>query len=68
MLFSKNQLDKFYKFGKKSYLEKIEDIEILRFFELNIPIKMVSVSKSSIAVDIKRYKKSRKSFEENERN
>tara|TARA_E500000178_G_C17036417_1_gene763659 strand:- start:6980 stop:7708 length:729 start_codon:yes stop_codon:yes gene_type:complete len=51
--FSKNQLDKFYKFGKKSYLEKIEDIEILRFFELNIPIKMVSVSKSSIAVDIK---------------
>ena len=38
---------------KKSQLEKIEDIEILRFFEINIPIKMILLSNSSIAVDVK---------------
>lgn len=51
--FNKKDLDKFYKFGKKSDLEKIEDIEILRFFEIDIPIKMILLSKSSIAVDVK---------------
>ena len=67
--FSKDQLNKFYKFGKKSHLEKIEDIEILRFFELEIPIKMVLVSKSSIAVDIKTdIKKVEKVLRKNERN
>ena len=33
--------------------EKAEDIEILRFLELDIPVKMVKVSGSSMAVDIK---------------
>ena len=52
--FNKKQLFKFKKFGKKrSRLESREDIEILRFFELNIPIKMIRLSSSSIAVDIK---------------
>ena len=51
--FNKNQLNKFKKFGKKSDLEKLEDIEILRFFELGIPVKMIPLSKSSIAVDVK---------------
>lgn len=51
--FNQTELNKFYKFGKKSYLEKIEDIEILRFFEIGIPIKMILLSKSSIAVDVK---------------
>tara|TARA_E500000178_G_scaffold347207_1_gene400096 strand:+ start:647 stop:1396 length:750 start_codon:yes stop_codon:yes gene_type:complete len=51
--FNKQQLSKFKKFGKKSNLEKIEDIEILRFFELGIPIKMINLSESSVAVDVK---------------
>ena len=33
--YSKDDLNKFLSFGRKSKLEKIEDIEILRFFELN---------------------------------
>jgi len=51
--FNKGELKKFKKYGKKSNLETIEDIEILRFFEIGIPIKMIQLSKSSIAVDIK---------------
>ena len=50
--FSKEELNKFYNYGKKSYLEEIEDIEILRFLELNTKIKMFKCSKGSIAVDI----------------
>ena len=37
--FNKSQLKKFYDLKKKSYIEKIEDIEILRFFDLNIKNK-----------------------------
>jgi 3-deoxy-manno-octulosonate cytidylyltransferase (CMP-KDO synthetase) len=52
--FNKKQLLQFKKFGKRrSRLESSEDIEILRFFELNIPIKMIRLSSSSIAVDVK---------------
>ena len=36
---------------KKSKLEKIEDIEILRFFELDIKIKMIKLNSNSVAVD-----------------
>ena len=36
---------------KKSWLEKIEDIEILRYFELNIKIKMIKLDSNSVAVD-----------------
>ncbi len=32
-------------------LEHIEDIEILRFVELGIPVRMVRVSKDSVPVD-----------------
>ena len=49
--FNKAQLLKFNKKKKKSQIEKIEDIEILRFFELNVPIKMVKLNSSSVAVD-----------------
>ena len=35
------------------WTEKIEDIEILRFFEYNIKIKMVKLQSNSIAVDEK---------------
>lgn len=51
--FNKGELKKFFKQKKKSDLEKIEDIEILRFFDLNIKIKMIKLSSSSIALDEK---------------
>jgi 3-deoxy-manno-octulosonate cytidylyltransferase (CMP-KDO synthetase) len=37
--------------GKTPY-EKAEDIEILRFFDLNIPVKMVETGGFSLAVDV----------------
>ena len=49
--FNRQELNKFTLFGKKSTIEKLEDIEILRFFELNIKIKMVRTSSGSLAVD-----------------
>ncbi len=59
--FNKKELNKFYKKKKKSYIESLEDIEILRFFELNIKIKMVRLNSSSVAVDeIKDVKKAEK--------
>ena len=48
----KEELKLFYDYGKKSYLENIEDIEILRFFELNKQIKMFETKKTSLAVDV----------------
>ncbi len=49
--YSRNDLKKFLSYGRKSEIEKIEDIEILRFFELGIGIKMYEASQSSLAVD-----------------
>jgi 3-deoxy-manno-octulosonate cytidylyltransferase (CMP-KDO synthetase) len=49
--FNKKELSKFYSKKKKSLVEKIEDIEILRFFDLDIKIKMVKLNSNSIAVD-----------------
>ena len=49
--FNKKQLKKFSSMKKKSDTESIEDIEILRFFELNIRIKMTKLTSTSIAVD-----------------
>lgn len=50
--FNHNELKVFSSNKKKTYLEKLEDIEILRFLELNIPIKMVKLSsKNFLAVD-----------------
>lgn len=51
--YSKDHLKKFTFLGRKSNLEKIEDIEILRFFELNIKVKMLKLSGNSISVDVK---------------
>ena len=50
--YSKKELHKFLSYGKKSYLEKIEDIEILRFFEFDTKIKMFETLHSSQAVDV----------------
>lgn len=49
--FPKNALEKFAAQTDKTPLESIEDIEILRFLEMSIPVKMLEVSSSSIAVD-----------------
>ena len=49
--FSKTDLKKFLNFKGKSYLEHCEDIEILRFLDLGIPVKMLKVSGSIYAVD-----------------
>lgn len=38
--------------GRKSRLEQIEDIEILRFLELGFEVRMIEVSGASIAVDL----------------
>lgn len=51
--FSKKELLQYYNFKKKSTLEKIEDIEILRFLELGKKIKMIKTSPGSLAVDQK---------------
>ena len=50
--FTKEELESFYRFGRKSQLEHCEDIEILRFFELNKTIRMVETKPGSLAVDV----------------
>ena len=53
--FTKDELDKFYQYGLKngkSPLEWTEDIEILRFVELGIKVKMVETFGTTQAVDI----------------
>ena len=49
--FSKNDLDSYLNFGRKSILESIEDIEILRFLELGRKVLMVQATETSLAVD-----------------
>jgi 3-deoxy-manno-octulosonate cytidylyltransferase (CMP-KDO synthetase) len=50
--FTKQALAAFYAHGRKTALEEIEDIEILRFLELGFEVKMIPVSGASLAVDI----------------
>lgn len=50
--FTKEELKMFQDFGRKSELEYSEDIEILRFIELNKTIRMVETQHGSLAVDI----------------
>ena len=49
--FPRNALIDFASAKRKSQLESIEDIEILRFLELGYPVKMVEMSDLSVAVD-----------------
>ena len=46
------ELEAFGKQKSKSYIEEFEDIEVLRFFDLNIPIKMIETKESSLAIDV----------------
>ncbi len=50
--FDREQLQRFKGFGRKSALEKIEDIEILRFLDLGIVVRMCEVAGGSLAVDV----------------
>ncbi len=52
--FNKSELKKFSQLSKKTNLEKIEDIEILRFIELGIKVKMVKLNSNTFAVDEKK--------------
>lgn len=47
----KKKLMKFYSFKKKSNLENLEDIEILRFIEMGEKVKMIKLSGSSLSID-----------------
>jgi len=49
--FPKDKLEIFGKEKKKSFFEEIEDLEILRFLEHGIPVKMLEMSDKSISVD-----------------
>jgi len=50
--FDRAQLRAYTGLGRKSALERAEDIEILRFLELDIPVHMVEVAGGSLAVDV----------------
>jgi len=50
--FDRSALEAFSAVLEKTPLERIEDIEILRFLEIGRNVQMVEVSRSSIAVDI----------------
>ena len=52
----------FGKGSKKPSLEKIEDIEILRFIENNIPVKMLNVNDNHLSIDTKEDLKKAKSI------
>lgn len=49
--FPKKKLELFYKLKKKTPIEKIEDLEYLRFLELGVKLRGLKMSKHSIAVD-----------------
>lgn len=50
--FSKEHLEFFASHQNKTKIEQVEDIEILRFLENDIPVKMIEVESSSIAIDV----------------
>jgi 3-deoxy-manno-octulosonate cytidylyltransferase (CMP-KDO synthetase) len=49
--FPKEFLHKFGKMKKKSFFEKNEDIEIIRFIENGLKVKMIKLSDKSVSVD-----------------
>lgn len=50
--FTRDELEAFLCFGRKSRLEQTEDIEILRFLELDVEVKLVETTSGSLAVDV----------------
>lgn len=49
--FTRAELRAFAEFGRKSTLERHEDIEILRYLEIGVPVTMVETRPGSLAVD-----------------
>jgi 3-deoxy-manno-octulosonate cytidylyltransferase (CMP-KDO synthetase) len=49
--FPRSVLERFISWGTKGYFEEIEDIEILRFIEKGIRVKMLGMDPNTIAVD-----------------
>lgn len=49
--FTKDELNKYGQYGRKSTTEKHEDIEILRFLDIGTPVRMIIVEQGSYAVD-----------------
>lgn len=47
-----DELEAFLGFGRKSRLEQTEDIEILRFLEFDVEVKLVETTSGSLAVDV----------------
>ncbi len=52
--FNKSALDKYNSYSKKTYLDMLEDNEIIRFLEINIPVYCVDMIGDSWAVDEKK--------------
>ena len=52
--FNKNCLDLYYKYRKKTKLEKIEDNEIIRFLEIGVEVFCINMIGDSWAVDEKK--------------
>ena len=50
--FSKKNLNDYANFGRKSILEFHEDIEILRFLDIGLIIRVLETKNSSLAVDV----------------
>ncbi len=50
--YNKTELNQFLNYGGKSKIEESEDIEILRFFELGLPIKMFKSKNDSLSIDV----------------
>jgi 3-deoxy-manno-octulosonate cytidylyltransferase (CMP-KDO synthetase) len=50
--FTHQELDRYGTCGRKSYLEHCDDIEILRFLDLKIPVYMVETRGFSLAIDV----------------
>ena len=50
--FTEKELNAYGNEIQKSAYENVEDIEILRFFDLSIPIKMMETSSQSMAIDV----------------
>ena len=49
--FSRDHLKAFTAHSQKTYNEESEDIEIIRFLDMDIPVQMIEVSCGGIAVD-----------------
>lgn len=50
--FSRAELRRFRSLGRKTPNEECEDIEIIRFLDLDIPVQMIETQPGSVAIDV----------------